>query len=201
MEKLSSTMAAICVGLSAVLGASGSADAGSASMTVGNPTTQPIGHYEFCQQVPAECRSTGPDRGPDALTENKWAELVAINARVNNSIEPRTDYEMWGQEEIWSYPVKYGDCEDYALLKRYELIQAGFSPTNLLMTVVTQPNGDGHAVLTVRTDHGDLILDNLVGQVLDWRDTRYHYLKRQSSTNAGRWVTIIDENRPLVAQR
>jgi len=52
-------------------------------------------------------------------------------------------------------------------------------------------------VLTVRTDHGDFILDNLVGTVLDWRDTRYRYLKRQSTANAGKWVDIIDERRSV----
>ena len=67
---------------------------------------------------------------PDHLTPAKWKTLVEINARINTVIAPRTDYEMWGREEIWSYPVKYGDCEDYALLKRHELMKAGFQPGN-----------------------------------------------------------------------
>lgn len=171
--------------------------ASAAPMKVGRLTTQPIGHYEFCQQVPAECRPTR-NAEPDRLTQEKWSAVVTVNARVNARIRPRTDMQMWGLEEIWSYPVEYGDCEDYALLKRHELIQAGFDPSNLLITVVLQPNGEGHAVLTVRTDHGDFILDNLVGDVLDWRDTRYRYLKRQSSANAGRWVDIVDD-RQMVA--
>jgi predicted transglutaminase-like cysteine proteinase len=99
------------------------------------------------------------------LTQRAWAKMVEINARVNATIAPRTDLEMWGREEIWSYPVKYGDCEDYVLQKRHELIQAGFHTSNLLITVVLQPNGDGHAVLTVRTDRGDFVLDNLVSKV------------------------------------
>ncbi|MFZ2101767.1 MAG: transglutaminase-like cysteine peptidase [Oricola sp.] len=176
----------------------GSADAAT-TMKIGRVTSQPIGHYEFCQQVPAECRANGSDTTADKLTQASWKALLEINARVNTMIAPRTDIEMWGREEIWSYPVKFGDCEDYVLLKRHELIEAGFKPGNLLITVVMQPNGDGHAVLTVRTDHGDFILDNLVGAVLDWRDTRYRYLKRQSTANAGKWVDIIDE-RSSVAQ-
>lgn len=168
-----------------------------APMKIGRQTSQPIGHYEFCQQVPDECRAVGRNVAPDRLTPEKWKTLVRVNAAINATIVPRTDMEMWGREEVWSYPVKYGDCEDYVLLKRHELIQAGFNPGNLLITVVLQPNGDGHAVLTVRTDHGDFILDNLVGNVLDWRDTRYHYLKRQSSVNSGRWVEIVDERRNI----
>jgi predicted transglutaminase-like cysteine proteinase len=165
-----------------------------APMKTGRITSQPIGHYEFCLQVPGECRATG-NVAPDRLTKAAWSTMIKINSRINTTIAPRTDYEMWGKEEIWSYPVKYGDCEDYVLLKRHELIRAGFHPSNLLITVVLQPNGDGHAVLTVRTDRGDFILDNLVTKVLDWRDTRYQYLKRQSTANAGKWVDIIDTRR------
>lgn len=173
----------------------GTGSASASPMTTGRITSQPIGHYEFCQQVPAECRPTGANSRPDRLTQKAWAKMVEVNARVNTTVAPRTDYEMWGREEIWSYPVKYGDCEDYVLQKRHDLMKAGFHPSNLLITVVLQPNGDGHAVLTVRTDQGDFVLDNLVGKVMDWRDTRYRYLKRQSTANAGKWVDIIDDRR------
>ncbi|WP_421851257.1 transglutaminase-like cysteine peptidase [Oricola sp.] len=180
--------------------ASASVAAHAAPMKLGRVTSQPIGHYEFCQQVPEECRRIGNPGGADRLTHRNWRKLVEINSRINRTIAPRTDREMWGVEELWSYPVDFGDCEDYVLLKRHELVQAGFHPANLLITVVMQPNGEGHAVLTVRTDHGDFVLDNLVGEVLDWRDTRYRYLKRQSSAHAGKWVSIIDE-RTIVASR
>jgi predicted transglutaminase-like cysteine proteinase len=173
--------------------------ASATSMKTGRVTSQPVGHYEFCQQVPVECQQNGGATAADRLTQGSWRKLVSINSRINHMIVPRTDQEMWGIEELWSYPVNFGDCEDYVLLKRHELIRAGFHPANLLITVVLQPNGEGHAVLTVRTDHGDFILDNLVGEVLDWRDTRYRYLKRQSSAHAGKWVSIIDQ-RSTVAQ-
>ena len=44
-----------------------------------------------------------------------------------------------------------GDCEDFVLLKRKKLIAGGFSPSDLLITVVRKPDGEGHAVLTLRT--------------------------------------------------
>ncbi|HXV30629.1 MAG TPA: transglutaminase-like cysteine peptidase, partial [Sinorhizobium sp.] len=50
----------------------------------------------------------------------------------------------------------------------------------------------GHAVLTVRTDRGDFILDNMRSKVLLWSETEYTFLKRQSSENAGRWVKLQD---------
>jgi predicted transglutaminase-like cysteine proteinase len=108
-------------------------------------------------------------------------------------VTPRTDLEIWGREEVWSYPTNsIGDCEDYVLEKRRLLMKAGIPAGNLLITVVRQPNGDGHAVLTVNTDRGDYVLDNLDGRVLVWTATPYTYLKRQSSKNSGAWVSIND---------
>jgi predicted transglutaminase-like cysteine proteinase len=76
------------------------------------------------------------------------------------------------------------------LLKRHMLMQQGFSPKDLLITVVLQPNGDGHAVLTVRTDYGDYILDNMRGDVRLWSETGYTFIKRQSPEHAARWTKL-----------
>ena len=160
-----------------------------ASMTVGNVTSQPIGHYDFCQRHTDEC---GPTRniGPVDMNPAAWTLVNQINLRVNKTIRPATDMEVYGQEEYWEYPKTAGDCEDFALLKRRMLMQSGISASNLLMTVVRKPDGEGHAVLTLRTKQGDYILDNLEDGIKLWSKTPYSYLKRQTSFNAGRWVTI-----------
>jgi predicted transglutaminase-like cysteine proteinase len=178
---------------------SGSANAAASFMPTGNLTSQPIGHYEFCRKLPAECEERTPVEAPIELTRQLWAEMIAINNKVNTNVLPRTDMEMWGKEEVWSYPGRYGDCEDYALEKRRELMQKGVPAGDLLMTVVRQPNGDGHAVLTVHTSLGDYILDNLEPRVLAWTDTKYQYLKRQSETDSGEWVSIRDDRATTVA--
>lgn len=178
--------------------AAGSAQAAPVSMQTGDVTSAPIGHYELCLKAPAEC-STVTDRiAPLKLTRGLWKDMVRINNTVNVSIRPRTDMEMWGKPEVWSYPQAEGDCEDYVLLKRHMLMQQGIPAGSLLITVVRQPNGDGHAVLTVRTDHGDFILDNLEGRILEWEATDYEYLKRQSTRNSGTWVQINDERMRFV---
>lgn len=161
-------------------------------MAVAGRATQPVGHYYLCQSMPAECQQKTARPRPVALSRTLWAEMVGINNRVNARVAPKTDQEIWGREEVWSYPDRVGDCEDYVLEKRRMLMQAGVPAGNLLITVVKQPNGDGHAVLTVTTDRGDYILDNLDGRVLVWTDTPYTYLKRQSSKNSGAWVSIND---------
>jgi predicted transglutaminase-like cysteine proteinase len=170
----------------------GSAFAGASFMPVGGRTTQPVGHYELCQRLPVECAERTSSEAPVELTRKVWAEMIDINNSVNTMVAPRTDMETWGHEEVWSYPTDVGDCEDYVLEKRRELMKLGVPAGSLLITVVRQPNGDGHAVLTVRTSMGDYVLDNLEPRVLGWNETEYTYLKRQSDRNSGVWVAIND---------
>ena len=95
------------------------------------------------------------------LTPKAWSDLVKVNDWVNETIKPLTDLEHWGVVERWNYPDDgYGDCEDYVLLKRRMLMQAGWPREALLITVVRDKKGDGHAVLTVKTDRGEFVLDN-----------------------------------------
>ncbi|MBL8583269.1 MAG: transglutaminase-like cysteine peptidase [Rhizobiaceae bacterium] len=176
-----------------------SASANELYMRTGARTTQPVGHYEFCQRYPGECRQKTPAGAPIELTRKLWAAMIDVNNAVNSAVSPRTDRDMWGQEEVWSFPGAYGDCEDYVLEKRRQLMAIGVPAGDLLITVARQPNGDGHAVLTVRTSRGDYILDNLDTRVLAWTDTEYTYLKRQSEKNSGVWVTINDGRDAAVA--
>lgn len=126
------------------------------------------------------------------------ARLKRLTLKINTAVKPVSDLELYGVEEYWTYPVDAGDCEDYVLKKRRILMREGVSPSNLLITVLRRPNGEGHAVLTVRTDVGDLILDNLNDKVTNWDETEYNFLKRQSTTHTGRWVTIREGDAPLV---
>ncbi|MEO1702028.1 MAG: transglutaminase-like cysteine peptidase [Pseudomonadota bacterium] len=169
-------------------------------MEVAGRTTQPVGHYEFCKNAPRECRSTR-NKGPHRLNRGDWQAMVSINNQINSTVIPKTDMQIWGREELWSYPTSVGDCEDFVLLKRHMLMQRGIEASNLLITVVRQRNGEGHAVLTVRTDHGDFILDNLTSEIKAWEDTPYTFLKRQSSKHAGRWVNISDHRMSVASVR
>ena len=155
-------------------------------------TTRPAGHNEFCKRYPSECRAKSQSEKRVRLTSERWDELVSVNNEVNWAVTPLTDLELFGREEVWVYPTTEGDCEDFVLLKRRELIKRGWPVGALLITVVRQRNGEGHAVLTVLTDRGDLVLDNLEPQVRIWSQTEYQYVKRQSEFDSGRWVAIDD---------
>lgn len=155
-------------------------------------TSIPVGHAEFCQKRPYECQPQAV-AAPETLTDARWRELQDVNNHYNTTITPVSDFDLYGVEEFWTYPESgYGDCEDIALAKRKTLIERGWHPSNLLITVVRQPDGEGHALLMVRTDRGDLILDNQEGLIKLWTDTPYTFLKRQSQAHAGQWVDIID---------
>src|SRR5690606_16939950 len=97
-------------------------------------------------------------RSPLKLTGSLWALINRINDEVNDEILPISDEELWGVPELWSFPGNFGDCEDFVLEKRRRLIAAGVPASQLLITVVRQSNGEGHAVLTISTDRGDLVL-------------------------------------------
>ncbi|WP_244564310.1 transglutaminase-like cysteine peptidase [Rhizobium sp. RU36D] len=168
------------------------------AMITGSVTSQPIGHYEFCRLYRDECNVRSRDVAPPRVTERGWEIVREINASVNAAISPATDQEIFGREENWAYPVDAGDCEDFVLLKRRKLIEAGFTEANLLITVVRKPDGEGHAILTLRSTQGDYILDNLFDEVKPWFETPYTFLKRQASFDAGRWVTIEDGRDVLV---
>lgn len=171
------------------------AAAAESQMAVGGRTSQPIGHYEYCRKNLRDCSIVSRSTAPMKLTRARWKEIVEANVFANGTIEPVTDLDYYGTEEYWIAPQTHGDCEDYVLLKRQYLMARGWPASALLVTVVKQPNGDGHAVLTVRTDRADYILDNLNDKILPWHQTVYTYLKRQAASHSGQWEDIIDSRR------
>ena len=200
----SSTMArrlrlcAAAAGLAATAGWMAPALAAGA-MATGGITSQPIGHYDFCKQHPGECSIRPSNLAPARMTNGLMSKLAGVTARVNAAVKPMSDMDIYGKDEVWAYPDKgVGDCEDYVLEKRRRLSRMGISLSDLLITVVRKPDGEGHSVLTVRTDKGDYVLDNLNDKVKAWDQTGYRFLKRQAIDNTGRWVSIRGGQQVLV---
>jgi predicted transglutaminase-like cysteine proteinase len=169
-----------------------SAIAAPAAKEYGN-TLPPIGYVKFCLENEKDCQSgdAGSAKpGRTALSEDEWTLVYQVNTFVNNSIQPASDMELYGQPEYWTYPTTAGDCEDYLLLKKRNLEALGFAPNNLLITVVLDEKREGHAVLTLTTTEGDFILDNRRNSILPWDRTDYVFLKRQSSQDPRRWMAL-----------
>ena len=145
---------------------------------------------EFCQRMPAECAVDPSEPSVVRLTARTWNAMVAVNARVNGSLRAVTDDEHWGIADRWDLPTDgAGDCEDFQLLKRRLLVQEGLPRRAMRMTVVIDGRGDGHAVLMIRTDRGDLILDNKTNAIRPWFETGYVFVKRESQDHVS-WVSL-----------
>jgi predicted transglutaminase-like cysteine proteinase len=155
------------------------------------------GWVEFCHRVRAECAVDPDEPLTLTLTPKTWSVIVATNRVVNAAINPITDQEHWGVGDLWDIPEDgNGDCEDYQLLKRRLLVKAGLPRRALRMTVVIDDKGEGHAVLMVRTDRGDFILDNKQTSVLPWNQTEYRFVKRESDDGRS-WVSLGGVESPL----
>jgi predicted transglutaminase-like cysteine proteinase len=162
-------------------------------------TLPPMGFVEFCGRHRSECEPAGSSRRA-SLTEAAWRQLTEVNSYVNASIEPVSDQELYAVPERWDYPTDAGDCEDYVLLKKRYLERLGFPADALLITVVLDEIGEGHAVLTVTTSKGDFVLDNRRNEVLPWSATRYRFLKRQSQEDPRIWLALSGAGKTSVVE-
>lgn len=166
----------------------------------------PVGFVRFCVAQPEECRNKERTifTSRASMTTEMWSALNKVNAYVNGRIRPVSDQDLYGQVEHWTYPVNAGDCEDFVLLKKRYLEGLGFSPSTLLITVVLDEKGEGHAILTVATTEGDFILDNRRDQILRWDDSNYTFLKRQSARDPLQWTSLSRRSQgaaPIVSTR
>jgi predicted transglutaminase-like cysteine proteinase len=150
----------------------------------------PVGYVEFCSHGEDECKNSGGKTQDLAMSPENWNMLVQVNTYVNGKIKPKSDQDLYHVAEKWTYPTSAGDCEDYALLKKRYLQSMGFSADELLMTVLLDEKGEGHAVLTIVSDNGDFILDNRRDDILRWDQTPYKFLKRQSQQDPKQWVSL-----------
>jgi len=152
----------------------------------------------FCVRHADECDDRISATAVIPATLENWKRIQDTNLDVNSTVQEASDLEVYGTQERWEYPTSgKGDCEDYALEKRKRLIKAGLPRQALLMTVVTDENGFGHAILTVRTTIGDFVLDNRVDRVLSWEATGYGFIKQQASDNPNHWVRLGGPSAPI----
>lgn len=157
------------------------------------PARMPSGLASLCLREPGLCAPVKPVPLPLRLSDTERDVIAKINRSINHSIAAATDEELYGLEEYWTLPEGAGDCEDYVLLKRKTLAARGVPLASLLITVVHDEHGESHAVLSIPTSTGDLVLDNRRDEVLDWRATGYKFVKRQSAANPNVWVSLARE--------
>ncbi|PPQ31529.1 transglutaminase [Rhodoblastus sphagnicola] len=158
--------------------------------SVGGDTSIPYGWVEFCQRYRGECEASGKVADVN-LTEASMREVHQVNTFVNHAVEAVSDMEHWGVVDRWDLPMDgKGDCEDYALMKRKLLIERGYPRSALLVTVVRDEQNEGHAILTVKTNGGEFVLDNLTDEVKPVSRIAYRFVKRQSQQDPNVWVAL-----------
>ena len=161
------------------------------------PAKPIVAWVEFCERYSAECRVDPSEPASITLTPATWATITGINKRINRSVQAVTDLDHWRVPDRWDLAEDgRGDCEDYQLLKRSLLAEAGLPRRAMRMTVVVDEKGEGHAVLTLITNRGDLILDNKTNAVLPWRQTGYTFIKRESQETVA-WLALGRDPSPI----
>lgn len=180
-------------------------DQASRFMRVFGLTQPPYGFVNFCERIPRECAQGPQEEQRLFASPARLAELDVVNRAVNHEIEPVTDADLYGVTDFWTIPTARGDCEDYVLLKRKRLIALGWPASALLVTVVRDERGEGHAVLTARTAQGDFILDNKTDEIKVWHRTGYEFVMRQSYLNPRVWMSLdpreVDTSLPSAGVR
>ncbi len=141
----------------------------------------PLDFVSFCMRNKAQCRATGPSDALVEATSEAMATIENVNRQVNARIQP-TDAVA-----EWRINPTVGNCNDYVVSKRHALLARGFPSSALLINVVKTPAGEGHLVLVVKTDHGDLVLDNLTASLRKVSQTPYLWIKRQTPADPWQW--------------
>jgi predicted transglutaminase-like cysteine proteinase len=158
----------------------------------------PFAHIRFCLAYPRECQATGRQNQPLQLDALRSAELRSVNRRVNQTIRPqRNTRGVLG--DAWIVWPQAGDCNDFAVTKRHELLTRRWPSSALLLAEVATGYGKHHLVLVVRTHVGDLVLDNLQPDVRDWRFSQYRWVRIQSPVNPALWLTFKPVPRRIAA--
>lgn len=156
---------------------------GKAFMPEKGRTLAPFGHVAFCVRTPGECRRRNGD-AVVVMTPKTRAMLDGVNGAINNAIIPREDPDRQG---TWQVDPPAGDCNDYAVSKRNELIRAGLSTQAVRLAIAVTPQGIGHTVVVVRTSEGDMVLDNRNYEIKRWDRTDLAWLKVESSADPQQW--------------
>ena len=154
----------------------------------GGPAKPPSGYAGFCGRFPDQCTAPRGAAHEVDLTDDVWNMLEEVNANINAAIIPEDDSVHYGTQEYWTIPTDgFGDCEDYVVAKRQALIRLGLPEPALRITVVFTPHFVRHAVLTVATDKGDYVLDNLRGEIVTGEKTGYAFVERQDPASPSGW--------------
>jgi predicted transglutaminase-like cysteine proteinase len=160
-------------------------------MSFDAPALPPMGHTRFCLQYQDDCEVHGIDfrHRNIELTPERLAELSVVDREVNRDIIPQRQ-DVPPAAERWRIAPLVGNCHDYAVTKRHELLARGWPSRSLLLSEVVTASGEHHLVLIVRMKDVDLVLDNLNANLLPIGMTHYQWVRTESPVDPKFWSTV-----------
>ena len=183
---------AVCAAsVSAVLLGSGEARSNEGAFLSSRMTVSaPAGASNLCTRYTWACARSA---SVTPVSPAQMTLAATLNRQINRQVRSVSDQAQYGKQEHWALPTaRGGDCEDFALLKKKRLMQAGVDPQNLLITTALDRRRNAHAVLIMRTPQGDFVLDNLRDDIVHWQRTGYTFLRMQNPANPALWTAVIE---------
>jgi predicted transglutaminase-like cysteine proteinase len=157
----------------------------------------PIGHSRFCLRYPDDCKVREGDlsRQTIVMDAERWSELNRVNQGVNRGILAEVTPGN-GTTEEWTISPRAGDCKNYAITKRHELLARGWPSRSLLLSEVVLSSGEHHLILVVRFRDADFVLDNLKDDVRLVAATyaQYTWARIQSPQNPQFWLRVRQQD-------
>jgi len=162
------------------------------------PTLPPMAHTMFCLRNKDDCEVRDGDfrKRNVEMTVGRLNELNSVNRQVNRDIIPQA-YAGNLAIEPWIISPAAGDCNDFAVTKRHELLAHGWPSRALLLSEVVVPDGEHHLVLVVGMKDPDtseqavnLVLDNLDYNLRPVGLTPYRWLRMESPDNPRFWSAV-----------
>jgi predicted transglutaminase-like cysteine proteinase len=156
------------------------------ALATGTQAPAPAGWLNRCMVDLPACAAVA-----DAATvpaDRASLELLEhVQRSVNAAIAP--EREPAGRD-LWVEAPARGDCEDYALTKQALLRRAGLPRNAVRLATARLPGGEDHAVLTVETTRGTLVLDNLMAGVVPMGRLPYRWLAVEAPSLGLRWQEL-----------
>ena len=161
-----------------------------AYLRMGAVQAPPRGAEDLCVAHVWACRVDGMSSPVSA--KSQMTIVTMINREINATVPEISDLAQYGELERWALPTaRGGDCEDIAMRKKSDLIEAGIAPQGLMLSTVLDRDLNAHAVLVFRSESGDLVLDNLTDRILPWAETGYSFLRMQDPASPDRWRAVL----------
>ena len=156
------------------------------ALRTGRAVAGPAGWLNWCFATHGGCVTAS---GPASLQAT--ADLLALLGRVQDEVNGAiTSQPEPPGRDLWRADAIAGDCEDFALAKRALLRTAGLPPGAVRLAMAALPNGERHAVVTVETDRGTLVLDNLRHVVVPMRSLDYAWLRLEGTDGRLEWQEL-----------